>query len=197
MWNLNLLNSFIWADKPTRSHKNIYLCALFVRHRFYVPYCTFRHSIKDKCPLSGAKTQVQGVHPGTFLLCWYRHVFLCFYYVASGTYCGGSEFKYLGTVAKSLCSIVLEICLTPNPTLNLPDSVNKCKTDIKTYLLMQFWTVLSNYSYTGFELELLASRILLRTQWATEQTYRLLGVAQTNRLVDFSALPWRFKLEVD
>ncbi len=26
---------------------------------------------------------------------------------------------------------------TPNPTLNLPDSVNKCKTDIKKYLLMQ------------------------------------------------------------
>ncbi len=28
-------------------------------------------------------------------------------------------------------------CPTPNPTLNIPDSVNKCKTDIKTYLLMQ------------------------------------------------------------
>ncbi len=32
---------------------------------------------------------------------------------------------------------MLEICPTPNPTLNLPDSVDKCKTDIKTYLLMQ------------------------------------------------------------
>ncbi len=38
---------------------------------------------------------------------------------------------------KVLCSIVLDICPTPNPTLNLPDSVNKCKTDVKTYLLMQ------------------------------------------------------------
>ncbi len=26
---------------------------------------------------------------------------------------------------------MLEICPTPNPTLNLPDSVNKRKTDIK------------------------------------------------------------------
>ncbi len=34
---------------------------------------------------------------------------------------------------------VLEICPTPDPTLNLPDSVNKCKTDIKTYLLMQLF----------------------------------------------------------
>ncbi len=42
-----------------------------------------------------------------------------FYYVASGTYCRGSEFKYLGTVAKNVFSIVLEICPTPNPTLNL------------------------------------------------------------------------------
>ncbi len=65
------------------------------------------------------------------------YVFLCFYYVASGTYCGGSEFKYPGTVTKNECSIVLEICPTPNPTLNLPDSVDKCKTDIKTHLLMQ------------------------------------------------------------
>ncbi len=49
----------------------------------------------------------------------------------------------------------------PNPTLNLPDSVNKCKTDIKTYLfmqschlnfLMQIWTALLYRDYTGFEL---------------------------------------------
>ncbi len=46
-------------------------------------------------------------------------------------YCGGAELKYLGTVAKNECSIVLEICPTPNPTLNLTDSVNKCKTDTK------------------------------------------------------------------
>ncbi len=47
------------------------------------------------------KQQVKYVNPGTFLLCWYRYVLLCFYYVASGTYCGCSEFKYLGSVPKS------------------------------------------------------------------------------------------------
>ncbi len=52
-----------------------------------------------------------------------------------------------------------------------PDSVDKCKTDIKTH--MQIWTVLSNRSYTGFEPELLTSQVRLRTPWATEQTYRL------------------------
>ncbi len=35
----------------------------------------FRHSSKDKCPLSGAKTQVKYVNPGTLL------------YVDIGTYC--------------------------------------------------------------------------------------------------------------
>ncbi len=54
----------------------------------------------------------------------------------------------------------------PNPTLNLPDSVNKYKTDIKTFvdatmpfqlLYMQIWTALSNRDYTGFEPELLVS----------------------------------------
>ncbi len=46
---------------------------------------------------------------GMFLLCSYRHVLLCFYYVTSGRYCSGSEFKYPGTVAKNVCSILLEI----------------------------------------------------------------------------------------
>ncbi len=107
-------------------------------------------SFKEKCPLSGAKTRVQYVNPGTFLLHWYRYVLLCFYYVASGTYCGGSEFKYLGTIAKNECSIVLEICPTSNPTLNLPDSVDKCKTDIKTHLLMQPYYL--NFLICRFEL---------------------------------------------
>ncbi len=76
---------------------------------------------------------------------------------------------------------MLEICPTPNPTLNLPDSVNKCKTEnvfvdatVPFELpYMQFWTALSNRSYTGFEPELLASQLRLRTPWATEQTYLL------------------------
>ncbi len=67
----------------TRSHKNSYLCALFSKtflaRCFYVPYCTFRRSFKEKRPLSGAKTQVQYVNPGTFLLCSPGHVLLYFY----------------------------------------------------------------------------------------------------------------------
>ncbi len=55
---------------------------------------------------------------------------------------------------------MLEICPTPNPSLNLPDSVDTCKTDKKMCLLnatvlfelpyMQIWTALSNRDYTGF-----------------------------------------------
>ncbi len=72
-----------------------------------------------------------------------------FYYIDIGTYCcifmkllqkrnaASSEFIYPGSVPKNECSIVLEIYPTPNPSLNLPDSVNKCQTNLKTYLLMQ------------------------------------------------------------
>ncbi len=84
----------IWT---TWSHKNTYLCATL----FNVLYCTFCRTFKDKCLLSGAKTQVKYVNPGTFLLCRYRYILLCFYYVATETYCSGSEFKYLGSVPKS------------------------------------------------------------------------------------------------
>ncbi len=31
---------------------------------------------------------------------------------------------------------MLEMCPTPNPTLKLPNTVKKCKDDIKTYLLL-------------------------------------------------------------
>ncbi len=67
---------------------------------------------------------------------------------------------------------MLEICPTPNPTLNLPDSVDKCKTDIKKAFVdatvsfelpyMHIWTALSNRSYTGFKPELLTSQVRLR-----------------------------------
>ncbi len=61
----------------------------------------FRRSFKEKCPLSGAKTQVEYMKRGTFLLRRYRYILLCFYYVATGTYNGVSEFKYTGSVPKS------------------------------------------------------------------------------------------------
>ncbi len=63
--------------------------------------CTFHRSFREKCPLCGAKTQVKYMNPGTFLLRIYRYILLCLYYVATETYCGGSEFKYPGTVAKN------------------------------------------------------------------------------------------------
>ncbi len=94
--------------------KNTYLCALSVRHRFYVPYCTFRCSFKEKCPLNGAKTQVKYVNPGTFLLHRYRYTLLCFYYVATGTYSGGSEFKYRGLFLKANA---LLCCKRPTPVV--------------------------------------------------------------------------------
>ncbi len=46
---------------------------------------------------------------------------------------------------------MLEIWPTPNQTLNLPDSVNKYKTDIKTFLLMQ----LCHFNFLICRLELL------------------------------------------
>ncbi len=126
-------NTFFYSFKFNLVLWHNHFFVHFLASRFYKSYSTFRRSFKEKCPLNGAKTRVQHVNPGTFLLHWYRYVLLCFYYVASGTYCGGSEFKYLRTVAKNVCSIVLEICPTLNPTLNLPDCVDKCKTVIAWY----------------------------------------------------------------
>ncbi len=68
-----------------------------------------------------------------------------FYYIDIGTYCCvfiALLQKRIAVVWNSnIWGLFLKVnalsCLTPNPTLNLPDSVNKCKTDIKTYLLMQ------------------------------------------------------------
>ncbi len=70
-----------------------------------------------------------------------------FYYVDIGTYCC----VFITLLQKSFAAVHnsniwglspkvnAQSCPTPNPTLNLPDSVNECKTDIKTYLLMQPW----------------------------------------------------------
>ncbi len=54
-------------------------------------------------------------------------------YAEHCTYCGCSEFKCLVSVIKNECSIMLENKNppAPNPTLNLLDSVNECKSDIK------------------------------------------------------------------
>ncbi len=71
-----------------------------------------------------------------------------FYYVDIGTYCcvfitllkkriaAVQNSNIRGLSLKDI-AVMLEKCPTPNSTLNLPDSVNKYKTDIQTYLLMQ------------------------------------------------------------
>ncbi len=86
------------------------------------------------------------------LLCFYYvdigtycYILLCFYYVDIGTYCCAFITSLQARIAtfhnSNIRGLSLKVkalsCPTPNPTLNLPDSVNKCKTDIKTYLLMQ------------------------------------------------------------
>ncbi len=42
----------------------------------------------------------------------------------------------------------MEISPTPDPNLNLPDSVNKCKTAVKTHSLIQPCIILTS-SYAG------------------------------------------------
>ncbi len=92
---------------------------------------------------------------GLFSLRRYRYILLCFYYVAN------SNIQGLSLKANALSFP------TPNPTLNLPDSVNKCKTDIKTYLMMQ--PCHFNFLIYSFEL-------LCRTRTATP---RLLSVSHS------------------
>ncbi len=87
---------------------------------------------KEKCLPSGAKTQVKYMNAGTFLLHRYRYILLCFYDVATETYAAvqNSNIRGLSLKVKALSLPYTK----PNP--NMPDSVNKCKTDAKMYLLM-------------------------------------------------------------
>ncbi len=60
------------SGKPNLvSWKYVLLCDTVVR-----TLRTFRRSFKEKCPLSGTKTQVKYLKPGTFLLRWYRYILL-------------------------------------------------------------------------------------------------------------------------
>ncbi len=151
---------------PTWSHKNTYLCALSVRHRFM--FLTARFA-------AVSKRNVHWVALKHRLNTW---TLAHFYYVHIGTYCSvfikllqeriasvqNSNIQGLSLKVNAL--IMLEISPTPNPSLNLPDSVDKCKTDIKMYLLMQtchfnfficrFSCNHVNHDYTRFEPEFLA-----------------------------------------
>ncbi len=144
----------IQQTNATQAHSKYVLLNTFLQHRYYVPYCTLRGSFKVKCTCGFNK------------LPW--HIFG---YVDIGTYCCVciTLFQVCTAVIHnsnirgvSLLEI-LEISPTQNPTLNLPDSVNKCKSDIKTHLLMQscyfnflmqIWAVLLNHSFIGFVPEL-------------------------------------------
>ncbi len=93
---------------PTWSHKNMYLCALSVRH--FITLLEVRIAADQNSNIRGLSLKVN---------------------------------------APSSCKYVLH--------LNLPDSVNKCKTNIKTYLLTQpcpfnfIWSAFLNHDNTGFE----------------------------------------------
>ncbi len=69
-----------------------------------------------------------------------------FYHVDIGTYCCVFitllQKRIVAVQNSNIRGLSLKVnalsCPTPNPTLNLPDSVNKGKTYIKRYLLMPF-----------------------------------------------------------
>ncbi len=77
----------------TWSHKNTYICAISVRHPFM--YLTARFTAVSKRNVHWvALKQVKYMNPGTFLLRRYRYILLCFYYVATEMYWGGSTSFY-------------------------------------------------------------------------------------------------------
>ncbi len=161
------LNNYYFT---TWSHKNLFLCALFSETvftyltarlpQFHIHWVALKHGLN------------------TWTL---AH----FYHVDVGTYCcviikllqerivAVQNSNIWGPLLK-IYVLSCWICPTPNPTLNRPDSVNKCKTDMKTYLLMQFCHL--SFLVSRFELfcqsvpEFLASQVRLCTPWATEQT---------------------------
>ncbi len=142
-----------------------------LQHRYYVPYYKFHGSFKVKHPASGAKMQVQYVTLARFC------------YVDIGMYCcvcitllqvriAMVHNSNIGGVSLKVNAVSCwKYPYTPNPTLNLPDSVNKCKSYIKMYLLMQpcyfnflmwIWAVLLNRSFKGFIPKLFINQVQRR-----------------------------------
>ncbi len=142
----------------------------------------FRRSFKEKCPLSGTKTWVQYVNPGTFLLRWYRYVLLCFYYIASGSIATFLNSNIRGPSLKvnalSCWNYALHLTQPQTYLIELTNAKLVYNAFVDATVLfklpyLHIWSVLSNRSYMGFEPELLNSQVHLRTLWATIQTYRL------------------------
>ncbi len=112
-----------------------------------------------------------------------------FYYIDIGTYCCvfiALLQKRIAAVQNSnIQDLSLKVKLMLYHALHQtqPDSVNKCKTDVKTYLLMQpchfnllvcrfevlCRTLITQDSYRSSS----PPKYIFRTPWATEQTYRL------------------------
>ncbi len=91
----------------------MYLCALSVRHVLRTLLHVspqFQREMSTEC-----LTQVQYMNPGMF---YYVDIgtYCCFYYVVTCTYSLGSEFKYLGSVPKSYCSVMPYTKPNPKPT---------------------------------------------------------------------------------
>ncbi len=166
---------------PTWSHKNSYHCALFRKTVF--TYLTAHFSAVTK----------RNVHWVPLKHRFNTWTLAHFHYVDVGTYCcvfiklfqvriaavQNLNIRRLSLKGNSLS------CPTPNPTLNLPSSVSKSKTYVKTYLLHQ--PCYLDFLVCRFELfcrsvvtrdsiwssSLVASQVCLRTPWVTGQTYRL------------------------
>ncbi len=157
----------VQADLPcfsTWSHKNLYLCALFSEAVF--TYLTARFATISK----------RNVHWVALKHRFNTWTLAHFITLLQERIAADQNSNIQGPSLKSECSIVLEICPTPNPTLNLPNSVDKCKTEIKTYLLMPPFYL--NFPICRFEL--FGRTVVTRdsnlssmsTPWATDQTYR-------------------------
>ncbi len=125
----------------TWSHKNTYLCALSVRHRFTYRTARFAAVSKRNVHWVSLKHRLNTWPPASFyyvdiavfLLCFYRYVLRRFRIQISGVY------RYKLMLYHAL-----------HQTQPYPDSVNICNTDIKTYLLMQPCHV--NFLMCRFEL---------------------------------------------
>ncbi len=123
------ISASVNRKNPTWSHKNTYLCALSVRHRYTarftavskrnVHWVELKHRLNTWTP-----ARFYYVDIAVFLLCFYRYVLRRF------------RIQMSGVCPKKL--ILYHVYLYAlHQTQPYPDSVNKCKTDIKTDLLMQ------------------------------------------------------------
>ncbi len=99
----------------------------FLCDTVYVPYCTF-HAVSKRNALWVALINTGSIREHCHVLLHsYRCILLCFYCYRNVL--RRFRIKISGSVHKKW------MLYPPNPSLNLADSVHKCKTDMKTYLL--------------------------------------------------------------